>query len=62
MSQNNKIVAVFGGTGFIGTQIIRELAAKGYRVKVITRVPERAYDLKPCGSVGQVGSWRLRLT
>lgn len=54
MPEHNKIAAVFGGTGFIGTQIVRELAAKGYRVKVLTRVPERAYDLKPCGSVGQV--------
>jgi uncharacterized protein YbjT (DUF2867 family) len=50
----NKIATVFGGTGFVGRQIVRELAKAGYRVKVATRVPERAYFLKPCGTVGQV--------
>lgn len=49
-----KTVTVFGGTGFIGSQVVRELAGKGYVVKIATRVPERAYFLKPCGAVGQV--------
>ena len=50
----DKVACVFGGTGFIGTQIVRELAQQGYRVKVATRVPERAFFLRPCGVVGQV--------
>lgn len=54
MSTLVKTATVFGGTGFIGRQIVRELAAKGVLVKVATRVPERAYFLKPCGAVGQV--------
>lgn len=54
MAQDYKTATVFGGTGFVGTQIVRELAAKGVLVKVATRVPERAYFLKPCGNVGQV--------
>lgn len=45
---------IFGGTGFIGTQIVRELAARGVRIKVATRTPESAYFLRPCGSVGQI--------
>lgn len=49
-----EIAVVFGGTGFVGRQIVRELARHGYRVKVATRVPERAYFLRPCGMVGQV--------
>lgn len=49
-----KTACIFGGTGFIGRQIVRELADLGIRVKVATRVPERAYFLKPCGAVGQV--------
>jgi NADH dehydrogenase len=44
----------FGGTGFIGRQIVRELARAGYTVKVATRVPEKAFFLKPCGNVGQI--------
>lgn len=54
MQQNVKTATVFGGTGFIGSQIVRELAKKGWTVKVATRVPERAYFLRPCGAVGQV--------
>jgi NADH dehydrogenase len=54
MAQSYKSATVFGGTGFVGTQIVRELAKRGLIVKVATRVPERAYFLKPCGVVGQV--------
>lgn len=54
MTQGNKIATIFGGTGFIGTQIVRELAKKGWTIKVATRVPESAYFLRPNGAVGQV--------
>ena len=54
MAQDNKIATVFGGTGFLGRQIVRELAALGVTVKVATRFPESAYYLKPCGAVGQI--------
>lgn len=54
VSIEQKIATVFGGTGFIGRQVVRELARAGYVVKVATRIPERAYFLKPCGHVGQI--------
>lgn len=54
MARNYKTATGFGGTGFVGTQIVRELAKRDIIVKVATRVPERAYFLKPCGAVGQV--------
>lgn len=54
MAQGDKIATVFGGTGFVGTQVVRELATLGYIVKVATRIPESAYFLKPCGNVGQI--------
>ena len=54
MALKNKIACVFGGTGFVGRQIVRELAERGFTVKVATRVPERAYFLKPAGNVGQI--------
>lgn len=49
-----KTACIFGGTGFIGTQVVRELAGRGIRIKVATRTPESAYFLRPCGSVGQI--------
>lgn len=54
MTTHSKTVCIFGGTGFVGRQIVRELAVRGYRIKVASRIPERAFDLKPCGSVGQI--------
>ncbi len=50
----SKVACVFGGTGFIGTQVVRELCRAGYRVKIASRVPERAFELKVSGTVGQV--------
>lgn len=54
MDFKNKIATVFGGTGFVGRQIVKELATLGVRVKVATRVPESGYFLKPAGSIGQI--------
>jgi NADH dehydrogenase len=54
IKMNNKIATVFGGAGFVGRQIVKELAALGYRIKVATRVPESAYFLKPAGDIGQI--------
>jgi uncharacterized protein YbjT (DUF2867 family) len=50
----NKTACIFGGTGFIGRQVVRELAQRGVRIKVATRIPECGYFLKPYGSVGQI--------
>ena len=54
MTQKQKIATVFGGTGFVGRQVVRELAQRGITVKIATRIPEHAYFLKPCGNVGQI--------
>lgn len=48
------MACVFGGTGFIGRQVVRGLAKQGYTIKVATRVPERAYFLRTAGNVGQI--------
>jgi len=47
-------ICIFGGTGFLGQSITRELAKTGVRIKIATRIPESAYDLKPYGDVGQI--------
>jgi NADH dehydrogenase len=38
-------ICLFGGTGFVGKQIISKLIAKGFHVKVITRHKHRHQDL-----------------
>ena len=54
MNSQQKIVTIFGGTGFVGRHIVRRLAKAGYTVKVATRAAERAYFLRPCGTPGQI--------
>lgn len=42
---NIKNVCVLGGSGFVGNHVVHLLAEKGYRVRVLTRMRERAKDL-----------------
>jgi uncharacterized protein YbjT (DUF2867 family) len=48
------LVTVFGGSGFIGSQIVRSLARRGCRVRVAVRQPGRGYRLPMQGDVGQI--------
>jgi uncharacterized protein YbjT (DUF2867 family) len=48
------LVTVFGGSGFVGSQIVRALARMGSRVRVAVRQPGRGYRLRMLGDVGQI--------
>ncbi len=48
------LVTVFGGSGFVGTQAVRALARRGWRVRVAVRKPALAQDLRILGDVGQI--------
>lgn len=48
------LVTVFGGTGFVGTQVVRALAKRGWRIRVAVRRPGRAYRMRMLGDVGQI--------
>jgi uncharacterized protein YbjT (DUF2867 family) len=48
------LVTVFGGSGFVGTQVVRALAKAGYRIRVAVRQPNLAYRLRMLGDVGQI--------
>jgi len=48
------LVTVFGGSGFIGAQVVRALAKRGYRVRAAMRRPGRGYRLRMLGDVGQI--------
>lgn len=54
MTKQNKVICIFGGSGFIGRSVCQELARAGYRLKIATRIPESAYALKTYGDVGQI--------
>ncbi len=48
------LVTVFGGSGFVGRNLVQSLAKAGAGVRAAVRDPEEALFLKPCGDVGQV--------
>jgi uncharacterized protein YbjT (DUF2867 family) len=48
------LVTVFGGSGFLGTQVVRALAKRGLRIRVAVRRPGRGYKLRMLGDVGQI--------
>ena len=50
----SKSVTVFGGSGFLGRRIVKQLAAEGARVRVAVRHPERASFLERLGLKGQI--------
>lgn len=49
-----KLVTIFGGSGFLGRHLVRALAKRGYRIRVAVRRPELAGHLQPLGRVGQI--------
>ncbi|MEO0400713.1 MAG: complex I NDUFA9 subunit family protein [Pseudomonadota bacterium] len=49
-----KLAVVFGGSGFVGRNVVRELAKRGWRVRVAVRRPHHAQFLRPMGAVGQI--------
>ncbi|MFA7587775.1 MAG: complex I NDUFA9 subunit family protein [Novosphingobium sp.] len=57
-----KIVVLLGGSGFFGRHLAQELLARGARLRIASRNPERAYSLKPLGNLGQVQLARCDVT
>ncbi|WP_306302022.1 NAD(P)H-binding protein [Brevundimonas abyssalis] len=62
MTASSRLVTVFGGSGFIGGQAVRELARLGWRIRVAVRKPNTAHDLRPLGDVGQIQLMRCDVT
>jgi uncharacterized protein YbjT (DUF2867 family) len=53
-SNMDKLVTVFGGSGFIGRHVVRALVKRDFRVRVAVRRPELTGHLQPLGRVGQI--------
>lgn len=57
-----KVVTVLGGSGFLGRHLAQELLARGARLRIASRHPERAYQVKALGNLGQVQFVRCDVT
>lgn len=53
-AQGGKLVTIFGGSGFIGTQVTQELARRGHRIRVAVRRPDLAGHVRMFGFPGQI--------
>src|ERR1700676_2514458 len=42
---NDRTVAVFGGTGFLGRRVVRHLRKRGFSVRIASRHPDRGHGL-----------------
>src|SRR2546430_1426666 len=55
------LITVFGGSGFLGRNVIRALCKRDYRIRVAVRRPELAVHLQPAGKVGQIHAVQANL-
>ena len=50
-----KKILIFGGTGQVGTHLVRKLTKNNYRVTVITRnIHEKGHKIKIMGNAGYI--------
>ena len=60
-ARNERLVTVFGGSGFVGRHAVRALAKRGYRIRVAVRRPDLAGHLQTMGTVGQIHAVQANL-
>jgi uncharacterized protein YbjT (DUF2867 family) len=60
-SNQDTLVTVYGGSGFLGRYVVRALAKRDYRIRVAVRRPELAGHLQPLGKVGQIHAVQANL-
>ncbi len=49
-----QLVTIFGGTGYIGNYVAQSLLARGARIRLASRAPNKAQGLKPLANLGQL--------
>ena len=61
MAGMDRLVTLYGGSGFIGRHTVRALAKAGWRIRVAVRRPDLANHLQPLGAVGQIHAVQANL-
>jgi len=59
---DGQLVALVGGTGFFGRHLAQELLARGARLRIASRHPEKAFKVKPLGNLGEVQAVAVDVT
>src|ERR1700759_1646870 len=60
-SNQDTLVTVFGGSGFLGRNVVRALAKRDYRIRVAVRRPDLPGHPQPLGRVGQIHAVQANL-
>src|ERR1700727_2367950 len=60
-SNSDTLVTVFGGSGFLGRNVVRALSKRDYPIRVAGRRPGLAGHLQPLGKVGQIHAVQANL-
>ncbi|UDL94089.1 complex I NDUFA9 subunit family protein [Lichenihabitans sp. PAMC28606] len=58
---HDRIVTVFGGSGFLGRHVVRALARDGWRIRIASRRPDLAIHTQTTGRVGQITAVQANL-
>ena len=51
---DGRLVVLIGGSGFVGVHVAQALLARGCRLRIVSRHPERAFRLRTLADLGQV--------
>jgi len=51
---DGRLVVLMGGDGFLGSHIAQALLARGARLRIASRHPDKAWALKPLANLGQM--------
>src|SRR6266540_4069285 len=61
MTNADTLITIFGGSGFLGREVTRALAERGYRLRVAVRHPYRSGQLQPPGRPGEIHAVRANV-
>ena len=51
---SGQLVTIFGGSGYIGNYVAQALLQRGARLRLASRAPSKAQNLKPLANLGQL--------
>ncbi len=61
MTRSDRLVTIFGGSGFLGRHVAHALAQRGWRIRIAARRPDLAFYVQPSGRVGQIHAVQANL-
>ena len=54
---NNKVIGIFGGSGFLGLELVSELCKSGYQIKIFSRSASDRKSINLIGDLGQISTF-----